>query len=476
MKNTFALVNKTPPEILSLIPNYWEGDHKDETLIKLTHVCRGWREIFISRPSLWTSLDCTNVDKTRVYIERSKTSPLQLLFERPYLVEALLLAVPHVPRLKTLVVSGNPTRILPALVEHFSCPVPLLDKLKISFVRDAPSLPEKLFNRDLSSLRKLSLSGVTTSLPWRGLSNLTTFSLCHAPRNSILLTQLLDFFESALRLRYICIHDSIPNSSDAPVGRVVLLPHLVELDIIAQPAHSILLNHLLIPDGASLCLEFTFSGKEFPIPSYLPESSEALENLSHITAANFCFGPERRFMQLHGPSGELSILGNWIQGREPSHTSTARLVQILDQFDISWIQSLAVTLSNYRSRNSDITTWTFYRTLYRMDDLLTLVLTQCKNLPFIDVLNPDKNPSKIVLCPKLEEITLYINHPDEFHIDELLKMAEGRASRGAKISTITIVSTDALAPTKKVFLLRKHVDYVEYKFDDELPEWDTIPS
>ena len=65
--------------------------------------------------------------------------------------------------------------------------------------------------------------------------------------------------------------------------------------------------------------------------------------------------------------------------------------------------------------------------------LLTLMLTQCKNLPFIDVLNPDKNPSKIVLCPKLEEITLYINHPDEFHIDELLKMAEGRALRGAKL-------------------------------------------
>ena len=474
MKNTFALVNKTPPEILSLIPDYWEDDHKDETLIKLTHVCRGWREIFISRPSLWTDLDCTNVDKTRVYIDRSKSSPLQIHLERSYHAEAFLLAVPHIPRLKNLVVSGDPTEILPALVEHFSCPIPLLDRLKISFVRDAPKLPEKLFNGDLSSLRKLTLSGVTTSLPWRGLSNLTTFSLCHAPRNSILLTQLLDFFESALHLRYICIHDSIPNSSDAPVERTVLLPHLEDLHVIAQPAHSILLNHLLIPDGASLRLEFTFSGKEFPIPSYLPESPKALDNLSHITAANFCFGPERRFMQLHGPSGELSVLGNWIQGREPSHTSTARLIQTLDQFDISRIQSLAVTLSSCRPRNPDITKWTFYRTLCRMDDLLTLMLTQCKNLPFIDVLNPNKNPSKTVLCPKLEDITLYINHPDEFHIDELLKMAEGRASRGAKLSTITIVSTDALAPTRKVFLLRKHVDYVEYKFDDELPEWDTV--
>jgi len=476
MRNTFALVNRTPPEILSLIPDYWEDDHKDETLIKLTHVCRGWREIFISRPSLWTSLDCTDVDKTRVYAERSKYSPLQLRLGQSYRAEAFLLAVPHIPRLKTLVVSGDPTEILPALVEHFSCAVPLLDKLKISFARNqAPNLPEKLFNGDLSSLCELSLSGVTTPLPWRGLSNLTTFKLCHVPKDKILVTQLLDFFESAPHLRHIYIRDSIPNSSNAPAERVVILPYLEDLHIIAQPAHSILLDHLFIPDGASLCLEFKFSGKEPPIQSYLP-SSEVLYNLSHITAANFCFGPERRFIQLHGPSGELCILGNWIRGHESLHAGTPKFIQTLDQFDISRIQSLAITLSGYRSRNSDITKWKIYRILCRMDDLRILVLTQCKNLPFIDVLNPDKNPDKIVLCSKLEEITLYVNHPSEFHVDELLDMAEGRASRDAKLSAITIVSTDALAPTKKVFLLRKHVDYVEYKFDDTLPEWDTVPS
>lgn len=257
MKNTFALVKKIPPEILSLIPNYWEGDHNDETMVKLTHVCRGWRDIFVSRSSLWTSLDCTNVDKTRVYIERSKSSPLQIRLGQSYHAEASLLAVPHTPRLKTLVVSGDPTEILPALAEHFSCPVPLLEKLRIIFVRNVPNrLPETLFNGDLPSLRKLSLSGVTTSLPWRGLSNLTTFNLCYVTGDNILLTQLLDFFESALCLRHIYIRDSIPNSSDAPIERIVLLRHLEDLYITAQPAHSILLDHLFIRDGASLRLEY----------------------------------------------------------------------------------------------------------------------------------------------------------------------------------------------------------------------------
>jgi len=111
-----------------------------------------------------------------------------------------------------------------------------------------------------------------------------------------------------------------------------------------------------------------------------------------------------------------------------------------------------------------------------MDDLRTPMLIECKYLPFIDILDPDKNPSKIVLCPKLEEIIIYGNHLDQSRINGLLNLTEGRASRSAKLSATTIVSTDALAPTKKVFQLRKHVSRVEYEFNDVLPKWDILPS
>ena len=65
IKNTFAFINRVPPEVLSLIPDHFETDQE---LINLTHVCRGWREIFISRASLWRFLDGKNLDKTRVWI------------------------------------------------------------------------------------------------------------------------------------------------------------------------------------------------------------------------------------------------------------------------------------------------------------------------------------------------------------------------------------------------------------------------
>ena len=78
VKNGFAPINRIPSEVFSLVPQYWDHDTMDENLITLTHVCRGWRELFIALPWLWARLDCTNVDKTRVYIGRAKSSRLEI--------------------------------------------------------------------------------------------------------------------------------------------------------------------------------------------------------------------------------------------------------------------------------------------------------------------------------------------------------------------------------------------------------------
>ena len=77
-KNMLAPINKIPPEILTLIPDFWDMDGRDQDTITLTHVCRTWREVFVSRPSLWTDFDCLDEEKTRTYIECSKFSPISL--------------------------------------------------------------------------------------------------------------------------------------------------------------------------------------------------------------------------------------------------------------------------------------------------------------------------------------------------------------------------------------------------------------
>ena len=475
IKNSFAPINWIPPEILSLAPDYYDEDI-DRHLITLTHVCRSWRNAFISRSSLWTRLDFTNVDKTRTYLRRSKSSPLELYLERnkssTYLNNAFFLAAPHIHRLKSLTIHGD---VLPDAIRHFYCHAPRLEKLDINLsCLRAPAFDSALFKGDLSSLRELSLVGVVRSLPWNGLANLTTFKLKSSIPGLCSVTRLLNFFECAPLPHTITLVDSTPTSSNAPAGRIVSLPRLNALYIIARPPHSILLNHLRIPTGASLVLRLSFSGGKSPLQYHLPETSTNLKNLSRITTINLCFSASQKNVRLSGPSGELYVIAGWEDETVTPRTMDHRILRSLSPSILLTTQRLAI--SGYKPPKPDkVEKCPVFRTLSSMHNLRTLILTKCHNLPFILALNPEKNPSELVLCPNLDELVLYVKSRDQFHIKRLLNMTEERGSRGVRLSSITIVGLDELVPGKEVFKLREHVARVDYRVDDVPPHWDVLP-
>ena len=238
LKNSFAPINKIPPEILSLIPDYCDEDDIDQALVALTYVYRGWRDMLISRSSLRTTLDLMNVEKIRTYIQCSKSSPLKIyLYENEvegvtYLEGAFSLPMRHTRRLKSLKIRGH-----------------------------NPTFDSRLFGRDLSSLRELAILGTITWLPWNNvnMTNLRVFKLgSWTPIYGV--TQLLDLLESSPLLHTVKLFGSIPDSSNAPPQRTVLLPHLNDLVVHADQPHSIVLNHLRIPMGASISQYSRFGG------------------------------------------------------------------------------------------------------------------------------------------------------------------------------------------------------------------------
>ena len=474
IKNTFAPINRIPPEVLSLIPDFYCDPN--EGLIELTHVCRHWREIFISRASLWTFLDCVDLDQTRIYLERSKMSPLEMWFARdgyhPFPDDTLLLIAPHVGRLKALTLLG-PSKIILKFINHFGSPAPLLEELDIQVCSPYTTVSEgALFGGNLSSLRELRLSGVL-NLPWGNLPNLTVFDFRWAPGNGISVTQLLDFFEGAPLLREVKLENSLPKSFDAPDGRVVSLPHLRLLRISAQPVHSILLNHLRVPTGALATLEFLFNSDRAPILDYLPRSLDNLRNVSHITSINLNFNSGMA-MRLKGPSGELYVVGLWVDAINFTFYADDQTLRPLNLFPISTTERLVVR-EYHTSVHSKTETSCVCQTLLLMNDLRTLTLTNCTNNSFIFALNP-KNTANVA-CSKLEELILYLREQqEESCVDELLEMARERASRGAKLSAIVIVCPRELIPSESVFSLRSYVSRVEYTLDDRAPGWDTLPG
>ena len=130
----------------------------DQGLIALTHVCQVWRQAFTSRSSLWADFDCQNLnaEKARVYLERSKSCPINLRLDEEGDLsprDPFLQIVPHaIGRLKSLTVNAIPWN-LPAITAHISRPAPLLEHLSIDGnykpkPQRSPALTISLFNED----------------------------------------------------------------------------------------------------------------------------------------------------------------------------------------------------------------------------------------------------------------------------------------------------------------------------------------
>ena len=75
--NGFSPINqRLPPEALALVPSFLV---RDRDRITATHVCRHWRDTFLSTPALWDVVTASdNPDKTITYLERSGDVPLDV--------------------------------------------------------------------------------------------------------------------------------------------------------------------------------------------------------------------------------------------------------------------------------------------------------------------------------------------------------------------------------------------------------------
>ena len=457
-RNIFCPINRVPPEVLALIPDFWEAMYRDGGVIALTHVCQTWREVFTSRSSLWTDFECVDADKTRTYLERSKSSPIDLSLIRDDDLspnDPLLLVVPQaIGRLKHLCVEATPENLQDITV-HLTHPAPLLESLSVdggckSRPGRNPILTAALFSGDLTSLHALHLQSVRTELAWRNMANLTSFGLYHMLPTDATFGRLLDFFESAPRLRSIDLR-SATSVSGARNGRLVSLACLRRMEIAGDGPSSLLLNYLLIPVGAKLKIEVPSRGPL--IDHHLPMYLDNLKNLPDFTKINLHVDSVCPRIRFAGPNGEVSMVSMY-----PRVEINRQVFASLTQLDTSKVQRMEISRANPLS--ADIT----LRALLPMENLRKLVLFQLENLwTFIHTLHPSLLTSNVTVCPKLEELVL-VFHPGgdpHRHIETATRMAEARASKGSKLKYIRIVHQGGLRPAE-TWELRQYVFKVDF--------------
>ena len=437
-KNWMAPINRIPPEILSLVPDFLDMDHRDQDVITLTHVCRAWREVFVSRPSLWTNVDCVDLEQTRVYLERSKSSPINLSLDSDFFEAELIPSATG--RLKSLYIDAF-SEDLEFIGTHLSHPSPLLEVLSIRSYDD-PVLPASLFNGNLSSLHELYLRSIRTELPWRNVANLTSFTFAYTSP-PVSLAQLLDFFEGAPRLREVDIFSSIPIFG-VRNGQPVPLPCLQRMDT-SSHASSHLFDHLLIPVGARL----TMGVDRLPRPAIggrRPSFLDNLRNLPNFTTITFACGPA--CMGLSGPNGAITMVSRDHQDRP--------WLECLAHLDTSKTERLEIKYHEYQSSVP------IYQALIPMKDLRTLKLDCSLGLDiFLGALDPSFSSSGAVACPRLEEIAIVAH--SKFDLQHILRAAEARALGGMKLKAVTIAKPPAIVlPQFEILELKKHVMHVGF--------------
>ena len=402
-----------------------------QDVIALTHVCRAWRQLFTSRSTLWTELNCSDADKTRVYLERSKSFPISLSLYRnndPPPHDPLFQITPHaVARLKSLYAWGTPSG-LQDIAAQLSHPAPILEDIAIvgsfKYVQEpegTPTLSYTLFGRDLPSLRELRLEYVRTELLWKNMVNLTSLTLIHAL--SVSTGQLLDFFENTPHLREAELLFETPTSGVVQSGRLVSLAYLKEMQIDGDPP-SVLLNHLLIPVGARLTVEVDLPSP--PIRNRPPRFFDNLRNLPNFTTIRL-YGSWLPSLEFNGPNGEVIMLP-----AVDTEEGTDLVLDSLDLFDTTKAEQLEIYSANPQS------SYLPYQALLPMKDLRTLTLYDCGSPhSFIRALDP--SISGVLVCPKLK--ILAVRPHGMLNIKDIIRMAAARESGGAKLKTFRIIGT-----------------------------------
>ena len=386
---------------------------------------------------MWINFDCLDADKTRTYLERSKSSPISLSLKRKRDLapcDSFLQIVSHdIRRLKSLSIKVVP-EILQDITAQLFLPAPLLENLSIDgscgYTSDRiPVLTSTIFNGDLSSLRELRLEFALTELPWRNMVNLVSFTLARIPLGGVSIGHLLDFFESAPRLREVELTSATPTSG-AQDGRLVSLGCLKRMSIIGSEPPSLLLDHLLIPVGAMLTTQGDFLGPL--IEDHLPKSLDNLRNLSGFTKIHLYASEWHPHVRFSGPNGQVTMVP------VADRIETIHLVlEALTRFDTSGVERLEIEHGDPSSTGLP------YQTLLSMKRLRTLTLSRCRSMHiFIDALRPRARWEDVV-CPELEQLVLVPRlGREELDIDCIVTMATARASRGAKLRSVKIVSHD----------------------------------
>ena len=327
VRNSLQPISKLPPETLALVAEFLEPKRQ---LVNATAVCQHWRATLLSFPRLWSTIRCSNRMQFEAYLERSKSTPLDVRFHNiyPHLLESLL---PHTSRLATLTVQVSNSSDFGRIAQHLRCPIPRLRKFSILASRraDAMEFPSSTPNNCFVHVKELELQDISSLRAPHAFPHVTKLTWHVGPEYGapVELPGLLDTLEQLPVLEEVGLvfRESRDTTTNTSLHVATLLQvQRMSLHCSKDQKKGIprILQFLKLPKLTSLLVrtepKFASPFPVLPITSF----GEHLPNLAELSVMKVRAYAERSLVYFRSPSG--AVLNYWVTA-QPLGATTYRL-------------------------------------------------------------------------------------------------------------------------------------------------------
>lgn len=265
-RNALVPISRLPPEVLSLIFSllsfsaaHNKSDRHVSSLLRVTHVCRLWRDTALNCPHPWSHINFTKLSRVVIteMLSRAKMAPLHLEAKIDYKNKTQLAFFKqqlkaHISHTRQLSLSEQFQTVL----ERFISSAPALEFLSLADLSSHPDrpmdVPAALFNNTGPKLAGLEL--YRCDISWkspllRGLRSLRIWGPVRQARPP--LKDWLDALDEMSQLETLILHNASPICCTAIISepqRTITLPFLTQFEITACVLDCVLaLAHLVLP-------------------------------------------------------------------------------------------------------------------------------------------------------------------------------------------------------------------------------------
>ncbi|KAI0754570.1 hypothetical protein C8Q80DRAFT_1266173 [Daedaleopsis nitida] len=486
--NSATSMNSLPPELLARIFSSYAIDEvrhgpcsfrpfripSARATVRLTEVCKHWRDVALSTATLWSGIICGGRDRTPFerYLHLSRSSALHLIVNGDVeTVGELFRDQPsRVRHLLLLDISENwsrrrdPRDLLSAVAPDL-----LACTLDLRFWPRAglPELSYLLFAGKAQDLRELVIQN-TRVIPLDDFPNLTHL-LLHGILGIPSVTHILDLLRRCPRLEEVCIHsirDCTPLPQDPPT--IVSLPHLRRISLFIS--RSIwLIYHIIVPPEClvrldEITLEDTSLLPHLPLCQQLQSAQLTRLRVYAKSTSPLIQGWTNEFcIELAGPTSESGL---FLSISAPSATSRERLAAALSNALLANPLFAHVSvLWAIRQPTSFVLTPAVLRALPALTMLGVVFDDRLRIADLGDVLSAKDGAADATLCPALAALCVQNCKAGEGGMDHVRHIVESRARAGGRrrirylaVECHESLHSQALALHAQALSLRSSVD------------------